>query len=123
MIVEVSKERTAELIEKVAKFIAERRMGAPAILFMESVRPLSFLGSQVMYFISPFVKIIFQGDEFEEFAAIMQDHENMRLLIQRIDDLDEQYNIEARENDRIKRKKFWNKVGNIFKRKKNDIKE
>ena len=118
MIVEVSKERTAELIEKVAKFFAERRMGAPAIMFFESIRPLSFIGSQVMYFFNPFVSVIFKGDEYEEFAAILQDHENVRVLIQRIDDLDEQFNSEQREFEKMKRKRFFAKIKNLFKRKK-----
>jgi len=116
MIVEVTKERTAELVEKVATFFAERRMGTPAILFFESVRPLSFIGSQVMYFLNPFASVLFKGSEFEEFAAIMQDHENVQLLIQRIDDLDEKFNAEERERERLKRKKFWGKIKNFFKR-------
>jgi len=117
MIVEVSKERTCELLEKVATFFAQRRMGAPAILFFESIRPLSFIGSQIMYFVSPFASVIFNGDEFEEFAAIMHDPENVRLLIDRIDALDEQFYAEQRAAERLKRKRFWNKVKRVFKKK------
>jgi len=117
MIVEVSKERKIELIEKAATFFAQRRMGAPAILFFESVRPLSFIGSQIMYFVSPFASVIFSGDEFEEFAAILEDPENVRMLIDRIDVLDEQFYAEQRANERLKRKRFWNKVKGFFKRK------
>jgi len=117
MIVEVSTERKIELIEKAATFFAQRRMGAPAILFFESMRPLSFIGSQIMYFVSPFASVIFQGDEFEEFAAIFEDPENVRLLIDRIDILDEQFYAEQRANERLKRKRFWNKVKGFFKKK------
>ena len=120
MIVDVPKERAVELIEKVAVFFASRRMGAPAILFLESLRPLHFIGSQIMYFLSPFANVIFKGAEFEEFAAIMSDGENVRLLIQRIDDLDEQYNQEQRKIERIKRKKFWKKFKSFFIKKKNN---
>jgi hypothetical protein len=118
MIVEVTDERKCEMIEKVAIFFAERRMGAPAIMFFESIRPLSFIGSQVMYFLVPFANAIFTGNEFEEFAAIMQDQENVRLLVNRIDELDEQYNQKIREEERIKRKKWWNKIKNFFRWKK-----
>jgi len=114
MIVEISAERKVELIEKVASFIAQRRMGAPAILFFESMRPLSFIGSQIMYFLSPFASIIFKGDEYEEFATVMHDPENVGLLISRIDDLDEQFNKEQREIERLKRKRFWGKVKSFF---------
>ena len=114
MIVEVSKERTIYLIDKVATFFAQRRMGAPAILFFESVRPMNFIGSQLMYMITPFVNVIFQGKEFEEFAAVMNERENMELLIKRIDDLDEEYNAEQREKERMKRQKFWRRVKGFF---------
>ena len=116
MIVEVSKERTRELIEKVALFFAERRMGAPALLFLESMRPLSFVGSQIMYFLAPFANVLLSGNEFEEFAAVMSDRENVQLLIQRIDELDEKLNEERRKAESIKRQKFWNKIKKFFKK-------
>jgi hypothetical protein len=120
MIVEVSEERAHELIDKVSKFIAERRMGAPAILFLETVRPLNFIGSQAMFFIAPFVTTLLKGDEFEEFAAMIGERKYTEVLIKRIDDLDEQLNREAREKDRIKRKKFWKRITRIFKKKDKD---
>ncbi|MCK9328310.1 MAG: hypothetical protein PHY08_04360 [Candidatus Cloacimonetes bacterium] len=117
MQVEVSKERALELIDKVAVFFASRRMGAPALLFLESMRPLHFIGSQIMYFLSPFAGIIFKGEEFEEFAALLSDHENVQLLINRIDELDEKFNEEQRKLERIKRKKNWEKFKSFFKKK------
>jgi len=117
MQVEISKERALELIDKVAVFIASRRMGAPALLFLESLRPLHFIGSQIMYFLSPFASVVLKGDEFEEFAALISDHENIHLLIKRIDELDEQFNEEQRRLERIKRKKFWAKIKKFFKKK------
>jgi len=116
MIVEVPKERALELIEKVSVFFASRRMGAPAILLLESVRPMNFIGSQVMYFLAPFANILFKGNEFEEFAALMQDRESVEIMIKRIDELDEQFNEEARAKERLKRQKFWRKVKGWFKK-------
>ena len=116
MIIEVSKERAKELIEKVATFFAERRMGAPALLFLESMRPLSFLGSQIMYFLAPFANVLFRGNEFEEFAAILNDRDNVQLLIQRIDELDEKFHEEKRKIERLKRQKFWKKVKEFWKK-------
>ncbi|MCL2063627.1 MAG: hypothetical protein FWG98_04560 [Candidatus Cloacimonetes bacterium] len=110
MIVEVSKDRAKELIEKVAVFFAERRMGAPALLFLESMRPLSFIGSQIMYFLAPFANVLFQGQEFEEFAAVLSDRDNVQILIQRIDELDEKLNEERRKSEKLKRQKFWKKI-------------
>ena len=54
MIVEVSHERSVELIEKIAAFLVKRKMAAPAIMTIESLRPLARLGSQILYFLAPF---------------------------------------------------------------------
>jgi hypothetical protein len=116
-IINVDKERALELIEKIAVFIAKRRMGAPAILFIESVKPLNFLGSQIMHFLSPFANVIFTGTEFDEVAIMFEDRENVEILLKRIDVLDEEMNSKEREQERLKRKKFWSKIKNLFKRK------
>lgn len=121
MIVEISRERALELIEKTAKAIAERRMASPAILAIESLRPLNFLGSQVMYFLAPFAKIIFNPKEYEEFAALIEKDEYIILLLKRIDELDIEYFAEERKQAKLKRSKKWknlkDKIKRIFKKK------
>jgi len=121
MIVEIDKERALELIERTAKAIAERRMAAPAILAIESFRPLNFLGSQIMYFIAPFAQIIFNKKEYEEFAAMIENDEYIHLLLRRIDELDIEYFAEERKQAKLKRQKNWKRFKekiNIFKRNK-----
>ena len=39
-------------------WLAERRMSTPALLFLESVKPLNFVGSQVLFFFEPMVKAL-----------------------------------------------------------------
>ena len=48
------------------------RMTVPAILFLESVKPLSFVGSQALYFFEPMVRALFAVPEYERFAAMME---------------------------------------------------
>lgn len=43
------------LLARVAAWIAARRLTAPAILFLESYRPLGYLGSQALAMTEPFV--------------------------------------------------------------------
>jgi hypothetical protein len=38
----------------------------------------------------------------------------MELLIKRIDELDEEYNAEQRDKERMKRQKFWRRVKGFF---------
>jgi len=45
-----------ELINAVAGRVVRMRLGVPAVFFLESTKPLSFIGSQVLVFLQPFVE-------------------------------------------------------------------
>ena len=105
------------MVEKVARFIAERRLAPAGILLLESVRPLHGIGSQAMFFILPFAEIIFDARKYQHFAMLMEDENNLKRLINRIDELDEEINRERRKAAKLKRqrhkaqfKAFWNKL-------------
>jgi len=120
MILEVSEERAVELIEKLSKFIAKRRMAAPAIMTIESLRPLARIGSQLMHFLAPFAEIIFNAKEYQEFAVLLENEEYVRLLIKRIDEIDVDMYREERKSRRLRRKRRRNKILQFFKISKKD---
>ncbi len=120
MILEISEERAVELIEKISKFIAEKRMAAPAIMTIESLRPLARIGSQLMHFLAPFAEIIFNPKEYQEFAALLENEEYVRLLIKRIDEMDVDMYREERKDKKMKRKRRNNKIKQFFKIKKKE---
>ncbi len=60
-------------------------MTVPAILFLESVKPLSFVGSQALYFFEPMVRALFSVPEYERFAAIVERRENIERLLVKIE--------------------------------------
>lgn len=70
-----------DLLETIANAVVSRRMTVPAILFLESTRPLSFLGSQFLYFIEPIVRSIIKGDQFRRVAVLMEDRANVERLL------------------------------------------
>ncbi|MEO6307072.1 MAG: hypothetical protein ABIO96_07445, partial [Nitrospiraceae bacterium] len=41
------------LLERVADAVVKRGMAAPATVFLESLGPMNFLGSQALYFLTP----------------------------------------------------------------------
>ncbi len=120
MILEISEERAVELIEKISKFITERRMAAPAIMTIESLRPLARIGSQLMHFLAPFAEIIFNPKEYQEFAVLLENEEYVRLLIKRIDEIDVDMFREERKSRKLRRKRRRNKILQFFKIKKKD---
>ncbi len=50
-------EEELETLEKLSERVVKMNMAVPAIMFLESVRPLNYLGSQVMLFFRPLLGI------------------------------------------------------------------
>jgi hypothetical protein len=115
MILEISQERAHEIIEKVATFVATRRMASAAIMTIESLRPLHNIGSQVLYFLAPFAELIFNPTEYQEFAALLENDENIKYLLKRIDELDVEIHKEERNKNSLQWKRKKNKIVRIFK--------
>lgn len=84
----ITEERRCELIEKIAKKIVDRRMAVPAILFLESMKPLSFVGSQIMIFFQPFFRTFFSLREYDEIALMLEERDNVERLILAIEKID-----------------------------------
>ncbi len=116
MIVEISQERANELTDRYAKFIVERKMAAPAIMSIESLKPLNFLGSQALYFVAPFAELLFQAKEYQEFAALIERDEYIEMLLKKIERLDHEMHWEEREKARLMRKRRRNRMKQLFKR-------
>ncbi len=98
----VSESEINDMIEKVARFIAERHLAPAGILFVESVRPLHGIGSQAMFFILPFAEIIFDSRKYQQFALMIENEENLKKLVNRIDELDEELSRDRRKEARLK---------------------
>jgi hypothetical protein len=75
-----------ELIEWMAEQVVRRNLSVPAVLTLESYKPLSFVGSQVMHVFTPMLNAFFTGtDKFDRIAFLMEDRENIERLLQRIE--------------------------------------
>jgi hypothetical protein len=76
-----SPERQAELLTKIADQIVKRKLTTPAIMFFESVKPLSFIGSQGMVFLQPIVQAFLNRKEYDEITLMMEQRENVEKLL------------------------------------------
>jgi len=68
------------LLEKVAVGIVTRGMAVPAVLFLESLGPLNFLGSQALYGLTPFLELVCDPTEIERLASILERRESIERL-------------------------------------------
>lgn len=112
------------LLSRLAKEIVDRSLTAPAVMFLESTKPLSFLGSQIMVFFSPFVKAFWDGASYDQLSALLEDRENIEILLEEMERLESERGAIRREEkarrkaekDRVKAQKkerrLWPKNDN-----------
>jgi hypothetical protein len=74
-----------ELLERVADAVVKRGMTAPATVFLESLGPMNFLGSQALYFLAPIVEWAFNAKEVEQVARLLERRDTISRLITIID--------------------------------------
>ena len=109
-----SPERQKELLAKIANQIVKRKMTTPAILFFESVKPLSFVGSQALVFLQPIIQAFLNRREYDEIVLMMEERENVEKLLLEIENQEAQWQQrEQAERDEAKKlrssagKKTW----------------
>lgn len=78
-------ERDRALIDRLAAFVVRRRMTVPALMLLESWRPLNFIGSQMLTFLAPFVTMVFSEQEYSRFTGILERRGSIDLIIERIE--------------------------------------
>ncbi len=76
------------LLARLAEAVVCRGMGTPALLALQSVRPLNTLGSQAMTFLRPFLSTIFKGDDYDRMTAILERREGIGGLIEAVEAAD-----------------------------------
>ena len=70
-----------QLLERIAETIVMRGMAAPATMFLESMGPMNFLGSQALHFITPIIDCAFNVKEVEQVARLLERRDTVTRLI------------------------------------------
>ncbi len=74
------------LLERVAGRIVELHLAAPALLALETARPLSVLAGQALVFFQPFAQALFALPDYDRFARLLERRDALSLLIERIEE-------------------------------------
>lgn len=77
----VPNEREQELIDKFGAKVCQYGLATPAILFLESSRPLNFLSSQGMLFFEPVIRGLFEWQAYSDFARMLERRGSVEALI------------------------------------------
>jgi len=60
-------------------------MAMPALLFLQSIRPLSGLGSQAMVFLRPFLTPLLNTEQYTRIAEILDRREGLAAMIDAVE--------------------------------------
>jgi len=77
-------------VERVARFVVRFGLTVPAILALESLRPLSFVGSQFMYLLSPAVTTFLSPRDWDAMAGLLEQRSGIEYVLRVIEQLDRQ---------------------------------
>lgn len=83
-------------IERLAGEVVARHMAAPAIVLLESSKPLTFVGSQTLVFFDPIISMVGLFKDRDRYREILEDRARVEQLITAIERLEE---------DKIQKKK------------------
>jgi hypothetical protein len=78
-------EEDRALLQRLALTIAARRMGVPALLFLNSIKPLNYIGSQAMAFLRPFLTPLFNRADYERLTHIFERRAGLSALADAIE--------------------------------------
>lgn len=106
-----SDEADEALLDAVAGKIVRIGMAVPAVFFLESVKPLNFIGSQALVFLEPFVKSVLNVASYDRFTALMEDRTSIERLLIKVEKLDEEGR--QKEKDEKRRRQEAQKQGTL----------
>ncbi len=99
---EPTAEEQESIIKRVAEAIYKYDMDLFAILFLESIKPLSTVGSQLTrYLLAPFIPFV--GEKSIPYLATFENRENLEKLIRLLEEKSKQ--DEAKKKERKERDK------------------
>ncbi|MBI2266978.1 MAG: hypothetical protein HYU64_17755 [Armatimonadetes bacterium] len=80
-----------EFLDLLASEIVKRRLASIVVLTLESLKPLSFLGSQALIFLEPFLGAFMTKPEtYKKLIEILEDRDRLERLLERIEELERQ---------------------------------
>jgi hypothetical protein len=91
-----------ELLLGLARKIVRRRLTVPAIFFLETAKPLNYIGAQAMVFFGPFVQILFESPNYYRYTELLEERTTLELLLRMVEELESE---EARREKLAREKK------------------
>ena len=70
-----------QLITDLAQKIDKHGMAVPSIFFLEMVKYMSFIGSQLMVFFGPVITVFIQSESYYKITHLLEERQNIEFLM------------------------------------------
>jgi len=74
-----------DAVDRILKQVVKRRMTVPAVMLLETCRPLNYVGSQLLVFFSPLMKIALGTRAQDDFARFLEERGSIDYLLDRLE--------------------------------------
>lgn len=75
------------MIDSLACRLDNWGLASPAIAFLETHKPLSFIASQTLLAFQPLLTLVLGDHSMEEYVALLEDRSNVDRIISRLEEL------------------------------------
>jgi len=93
-------EEELELFDRLAKEIVTRQMTVPALMIIETFKPLNWVGSQLMLLLEPIAVYIFSVKQFQVLRRAFQKRESMEVFATKIEEAEKKIGPGKKKNRR-----------------------
>ena len=76
------------ILSKFERIIVDKWMTVPALFFLESMKYVSFIGSQMMVFFGPIMTSFINSEKYYNFSELLEDRNNIEYLLNEIERID-----------------------------------
>ncbi len=74
------------LLDELADGIARRRLTSAAMFFLESMKPMGYVGSQMMIFLRPMISVVWSNPaRWDQLQRILEKRGSIELLLRRLE--------------------------------------
>lgn len=83
-------------LDSIAQRVVQRGLTTPALMILGTVRPLNFVGSQVLVFFRPIIALAVPPERCDEAARLLEKRGSIEALMRLIEDYESQTAAETR---------------------------
>ncbi len=75
------------VVERLCRQVVDRGLATPALVFLESLRPLNYVSAQTLHFFNPILSAIADAKACQDLAEFLEHRSSVDYLCRRIEEL------------------------------------